>query len=57
MITSVQTSQNPVSWPYLEFDRQGRAKIANTRIRVSQLVQEKQAHGWSPEEIHFQLLL
>lgn len=54
MIASVQSTQNPVEWPYIEFDLQGRAGIAETRIRVSHLIQEKQAHGWSAEEIQFQ---
>jgi uncharacterized protein (DUF433 family) len=48
------TTHNPVTWQYLEFDSQNRAKIANSRIRLSQLIQEKHAHGWSPEELHFQ---
>ena len=54
MTVSTQLTQNPVNWHYLEFDDKGRAKLANTRITLSQLVQEKYAHGWSPEEIHFQ---
>lgn len=29
-------------------------KINGTRIRVSFLIQEKKAYGWSPEEIYFQ---
>ncbi|MBE9143911.1 hypothetical protein [Planktothrix mougeotii] len=42
-----------LSWPYLELDEQGRATLSNSRIRVAHLIQEKQTHGWSPEEIHF----
>ncbi|MDJ1173237.1 DUF433 domain-containing protein [Roseofilum capinflatum] len=48
------TTDNPVTWQYLEIDAQSRAKIANSRVFVSQLIQEKHAHGWSPEELHFQ---
>lgn len=43
-----------LSWPYLESDEQGRATLSNSRIPVSYLIQEKQTHGWSPEEIHLQ---
>jgi uncharacterized protein (DUF433 family) len=53
MNNAVESTQH-LSWPYLEWDEQGRVRIADTRIRVSWLVQEKQAHGWSPEELHFQ---
>jgi len=42
------------NWPYIEFDEKGRPIIAGTRIKVSFLVQEKKAFGWSPEEIYFQ---
>lgn len=48
------TIDNPVTWQYLEIDAQNQAKIANSRLSVSQLIQEKHAHGWSPEELHFQ---
>ena len=43
-----------ISWPFLERDAQGRVKISGTRLRLSMLVEARQAHGWSPEEIHFQ---
>ena len=48
------TTENPVTWQYLEIDSQRHVKIANSRVSVSQLIQEKHAHGWSPEELHFQ---
>lgn len=48
------TTDNPVTWQYLEVNDQNRAKIADSRVLVSQLIQEKHAHGWSPEELHFQ---
>lgn len=47
-------TQNPLTWQYLEIEPPHEAKIANSRIYVSQLIQEKHAHGWSPEELHFQ---
>lgn len=46
--------QPGVSWPYIEFDEHARAVLADTRMRVSFLVQERDAHGWSPEEMYFQ---
>lgn len=54
MSNTVKLEPKTVSWPYLEFDDRGRAKIANSRIRISMLIHRKQAHGWSPEEIYFQ---
>ena len=48
------TTDNPLTWQYLKIDSQGQAKIADSRVSVSQLIQEKYAHGWSPEELHFQ---
>jgi uncharacterized protein (DUF433 family) len=44
----------PISWPYLETDNKGRVRIADSRIRISLLIQVRQAHGWSSEELHFQ---
>jgi len=48
------TTDNPVTWQYLGIDAQNQATIANSRVSVSQLIQEKHTHGWSPEELHFQ---
>lgn len=48
------TTENPITWQYLEIDSNRHAKIINSRVSVSQLIQEKYAHGWSPEELHFQ---
>jgi uncharacterized protein (DUF433 family) len=48
------TTDTPVTWQYLEIDTQNQATIVNSRVSVSQLIQEKHAHGWSPEELHFQ---
>lgn len=55
-ITAIMTlsTDTPLNWQYLEIEAQQKAKIANSRISVSQLIQEKHAHGWSPEELHFQ---
>lgn len=50
---TLSTSRS-ISWPFLERDSQGRVKISGTRLRLSMLIEARQAHGWSPEEIHFQ---
>ena len=54
MIQTAAAIQQRVSWPYIEFDEQARAVLTNTRMRISFLVQERDVHGWSPEEIYFQ---
>lgn len=38
----------------IEIDNRGVAWIAGTRVKVAEVVLDKMAHGWSPEEIHFQ---
>lgn len=38
----------------IEIDGRGVAWIAGTRVKVIEIVMDKMAHGWSPEEIHFQ---
>jgi uncharacterized protein (DUF433 family) len=39
---------------HVEVDDQGVARIAGSRIRVIDLVLDRRAYGWSPEEIHEQ---
>ena len=46
-MTAVFTTQ-------IELDDRGVAWIASTRVKVIEVVLDKIAHGWSPEEIHFQ---
>ena len=36
---------------HIEVDDNGIARIAGSRIKVTHLAVEKQAYGWSPEEI------
>ncbi|USR91618.1 DUF433 domain-containing protein [Phormidium yuhuli AB48] len=48
------TTHTPVTWQYLNIDAHNQATIAHSRVSVAQLIQEKHAHGWSPEELHFQ---
>lgn len=38
----------------IELDGQGVAWIGGTRVKVTEIVLDKIAHGWSPEEMHFQ---
>jgi uncharacterized protein (DUF433 family) len=39
---------------HVEVDDKGVARIAGSRIRVIDLVLDRRAYGWSPEEIHEQ---
>jgi uncharacterized protein (DUF433 family) len=41
-------------YPHLAFDLQGAPVIAGTTMKVVELVMAQRAHGWSPEELHFQ---
>ena len=38
----------------IDIDTNGVAWIAGTRTKIKEVVLDKVAHGWSPEEIHFQ---
>jgi len=38
----------------IELDDRGIAWIAGTKVKVTEVVLDKIAHGSSPEEIHFQ---
>jgi uncharacterized protein (DUF433 family) len=38
----------------IEIDPRGVAWVAGTAVKVREIVMDKTAHGWSPEEIHFQ---
>jgi uncharacterized protein (DUF433 family) len=46
-VTAVFTTQ-------IEIDGQGVAWIGGTKVKVTEIVLDKIAYGWSPEEIHFQ---
>ena len=45
---------NAVFATQIELDRQGVAWIGGTKVKVTEIVLDKIAYGWSPEEIHFQ---
>ena len=38
----------------IELDDRGIAWIGGTKVKVTEVVLDKLAYGWSPEEIHFQ---
>lgn len=44
----------PVRYPHIDHDDQGSPFIAGSTMKVVELVMAQQAHGWSPEELHFQ---
>jgi uncharacterized protein (DUF433 family) len=46
-VTAVFTTQ-------IELDGSGVAWIGGTKVKVTEVVLDKIAYGWSPEEIHFQ---
>jgi uncharacterized protein (DUF433 family) len=43
-----------VTYPHVELDEQDVPIIVGTTMKVVELVMAQQAHGWSPEELHFQ---
>src|ERR1700726_293441 len=40
--------------PHLATNTQGSVVLAGTTMKVVELVMAQRAHGWSPEELHFQ---
>ncbi len=54
MTNSTVLTPPSLSWPFLERDAKNRVRIAGTRIRLSLLVEARQANGWSAEELHLQ---
>ncbi len=41
-------------YEHIVFDSHNRPVINGTRMKVTQLIMEKQAYGWSPEELQYQ---
>ena len=39
---------------YIDVDEQGVARVVGKRTKVIQIVMDKMANGWNPEEIHEQ---
>ena len=48
-LSSVETKQE-----HIILDKKGVPIITGTSMKVIELVLEKSAYGWSPEELHFQ---
>jgi len=48
------TSPRVPAYPHVEIDAAGAPLLAGTTMKVVELVMAQRAHGWSPEEIHFQ---
>lgn len=42
------------SYEHIRLDENGVPYIAGTTMKVIELVMANMAHGWSPEELHFQ---
>lgn len=42
------------SYPHVEIDAEGIPLLSGTTMKVVELVMAQKAHGWSPEELHFQ---
>lgn len=49
-----QSAAATVTYPHLTIDADGLPLIAGTTMKVVELVTAQLAHGWSPEELHFQ---
>jgi uncharacterized protein (DUF433 family) len=47
-------SQAAPQYPHIDVDANGAPALSGTTMKVVELVQAQQAHGWSPEELHFQ---
>ena len=43
-----------VIYPHVEFDEKGNPVLSGTTMKIVELVMAQRAHGWSPEELHFQ---
>ena len=43
-----------IAHPHIRLDAQGVAWIDDTNVKVTEVVLDRLAYGWSPEEIHFQ---
>jgi uncharacterized protein (DUF433 family) len=48
------TVQRTVTYEHVQLDAGGVPIIAGTTMKVIELVMAQMAHGWSPEELHFQ---
>jgi uncharacterized protein (DUF433 family) len=44
----------PAQYAHINHDERGVPFIVGSTMKVVELVMAQQAHGWSPEELHFQ---
>ena len=42
-----------IAHPHIKLDEQGVAWIDDANVKVIEVVVDRLAYGWSPEEIHF----
>jgi uncharacterized protein (DUF433 family) len=43
-----------VTYPHVDFDGKGNPILSGSTLKIVELVMAQRAHGWSPEELHFQ---
>jgi uncharacterized protein (DUF433 family) len=48
------TNPATTTYEHIILDKQGMPLIEGTTMKVVELVMAHKAHGWSPEELHFQ---
>jgi len=48
------TFPTTTSYEHIRLDEKGIPHIVGTTMKVVELVMAQKAHGWSPEELHFQ---
>jgi uncharacterized protein (DUF433 family) len=54
MSTAAAHAYLPTSVPHVRLDDAGIAWIEGANMKVLEVVLDRLAHGWSPEELHFQ---
>lgn len=54
MSTAAAHAYLPTSVPHVRLDEAGVAWIDDANVKVIEVVLDRLAHGWSPEEIHLQ---
>jgi uncharacterized protein (DUF433 family) len=48
------STMTATTYQHVQLDDTGTPMIAGTTMKVVELVMAQMAHGWSPEELHFQ---
>jgi uncharacterized protein (DUF433 family) len=54
LLRQMTPSIEPAPMPHIRLDDAGVAWIEHTNVKVIEVVLDGLAHGWSPEEVHFQ---